>query len=155
MFGLFPLDNLIVLDIINNKEQRSNLINIFITIKQPSHHIIKLNFGIETINDSLPIVRVDILNFPTEQPAPTDQHFHFGVHARDNFPQVVGARQGRQFLQLLIQLVQPKALPVLNIQLMKAHHKEDQLRDGRRLGDQQAQFFLIEQLDFDEEFAVV
>ena len=135
MFRLFPLNNLIVLDIINNKEQGSNLINIFITIKQASHHIIKLNLGIETINDSLPIVGIDILNLPTEQPPPTNQHLHLRIHTRDNLPQIIRSRQGRQFLQLLIQLVQPKALPILNIQLVKAHHEQDQLGDGRGLGD--------------------
>jgi len=81
MFGFFPFNDLIIFDIINNKKQGSNFINVPVTVEQSSHHIIKLHFGIDTINDSLSIVGIDVLDLTTEQTAATDQHFYLCVHA--------------------------------------------------------------------------
>ena len=155
VFGVFLDENLKILNIVDNKEQRGYLKDVLITVIQPPHHVVKLDLGIKTINHDLTIVHVHILNLPRVNPAPADKYLRVGVHCRDNLTDIVRPCQRSGLLTLLVQLVHPKTLPVLTRKLVEPHDVTHQLRYVHRLRYLEHDLALVQQVNLHEQLAVV
>jgi hypothetical protein len=80
-FRIFLDQNIKILNIIYDKQQRSDLKDFFVTVKKSTHHVIKFNLCIETVNHNLAVMHVNVLNLAGVDASTANQDFIFSVHA--------------------------------------------------------------------------
>jgi hypothetical protein len=80
-FGIFVDQNFKILNIIDDKQQRSDLKYVFFTVKKSTHHVVEFNLCVETVNHNLAVMHVNVLNLARVDASAADEDFIFGVHA--------------------------------------------------------------------------
>ena len=79
LFGVFFSHDLKVLDVVDNKEERSDFEDVFFAIIETPHHVIKLYFSKQTVNHYLPVMNVDVLQFSGVYPPPANKNLNIRI----------------------------------------------------------------------------